>query len=304
MKKVLIFIGKTILVIIVLIIVFIVWQANKQVVSKDYNTRVTAGGDIEKQYLEYGKYEVSVFKKKTDDSLEKIYVYYPSELKTADKKYPAVVYSNGTGQKGRLYKHLYRHLASYGFIVIANDDPESYSGLPAEKSLSFILEENENNKSIFYQKVDLNNIGTYGHSQGGAAVFNTITAQQHSSLYKAAVSMSPTNEELADRLGWHFDLSKISIPVLVFAGTEGSFEIETVIPYEKMVSLYEKINVPKAMARKTGYQHGDTVTVMDGYVTARFMWQLQGDENAAKAFIGDDPELLRNSLYQDQRIDY
>ena len=39
----------------------------------------------------------------------------------------------------------------------------------------------------------------------------------------------------------------------------------------------------------------------DGYVTAWFMWQLQGDENAATAFIGNDPEILKNPLYQDQK---
>ena len=41
----------------------------------------------------------------------------------------------------------------------------------------------------------------------------------------------------------------------------------------------------------------------DGYVTAWFMWQLQGDEEAAKEFVGDKPELMNNELYQEQRID-
>ena len=41
----------------------------------------------------------------------------------------------------------------------------------------------------------------------------------------------------------------------------------------------------------------------DGYITAWFMWQLQNDDDAAKAFVGDTPELLTNPLYQDQRID-
>ena len=41
----------------------------------------------------------------------------------------------------------------------------------------------------------------------------------------------------------------------------------------------------------------------DGYVTAWFMWQLQNDPNAAKAFTGDTPELANNELYQEQRID-
>ena len=38
-------------------------------------------------------------------------------------------------------------------------------------------------------------------------------------------------------------------------------------------------------------------------VTAWFMWQLQGDDAAAKAFIGEKPELMDNELYQEQKID-
>ena len=32
------------------------------------------------------------------------------------------------------------------------------------------------------------------------------------------------------------------------------------------------------------------------------MWQLQGDEEAAKAFVGGDAEIMNNELYQDQHI--
>ncbi len=34
-----------------------------------------------------------------------------------------------------------------------------------------------------------------------------------------------------------------------------------------------------------------------------FMWHLQGDTEAAKALIGDSPELMNNQYYQDQRMD-
>ena len=40
----------------------------------------------------------------------------------------------------------------------------------------------------------------------------------------------------------------------------------------------------------------------NGYVTAWFMWHLQGDEEASKAFVRDNAEILGNKLYQDQRI--
>ena len=93
-----------------------------------------------------------------------------------------------------------------------------------------------------------------------------------------------TNEELADALGWHYDLEKVCIPVFIIAGTAGEFEIETVIPFEKLSDMYEKLDVPKAMARRTGAEHANTVTDADGYVTTWFMWQLQGDMETAEAY--------------------
>ncbi len=69
------------------------------------------------------------------------------------------------------------------------------------------------------------------------------------------------------------------------------------------MQIYDSIpdSVPKIMARGIDAEHGDMLSFADGYMTAWFMWQLQDDEEAAKAFIGDNAELLHNELYQDQQ---
>lgn len=56
------------------------------------------------------------------------------------------------------------------------------------------------------------------------------------------------------------------------------------------------------MARRSGADHPDMLTSVDGYMTAWFMWLLQNDEDAARAFTGDNAEILSNELYQDQQI--
>ena len=53
------------------------------------------------------------------------------------------------------------------------------------------------------------------------------------------------------------------------------------------------------MLRRNNADHGDMLYFVDGYMTAWFMWQLQNDEEAAKAFVGDNAEILNNTLYQD-----
>lgn len=70
----------------------------------------------------------------------------------------------------------------------------------------------------------------------------------------------------------------------MLAGTEGDFETQAVIPIEKMLAMYNKISSSKVMMRRIGAEHGQMLYFADGYVTAWFMWQLQGDEEAAKAF--------------------
>ena len=121
-------------------------------------------------------------------------------------------------------------------------------------------------------------------------------------VYKTAVALSPTHEETAHAFGWNYDLTKITIPVLMLAGTEGDFETQSVIPLEKMKEMYNKIDSTKVMMRRIGAEHGQMLYSADGYVTAWFMWQLQGDEEASKAFIGDNPEINSNTLYQDIQI--
>ena len=149
----------------------------------------------------------------------------------------------------------------------------------------------------------MSRIGLCGHSQGGAGVFSALTLTEHGNLYKTAVALSPTHEETAWALGWPYELEKITVPTLMLAGTSGDFETQMVIPHEKMIAMYEKLSCPKAMARRIGSEHGDMLYDADAYVTAWFLWQMKGDEQAAAVFAGDTPELKSNPLYQDQRID-
>ena len=151
------------------------------------------------------------------------------------------------------------------------------------------------------KKIDTDNIGISGHSQGGAGVFNTITDSHHSFLYKTAVSLSPTQTAGAALLKFPYDLQKTNIPILVLAGTEGDFETKMVIPLEAMDSMYSVITAPNIVARRIGADHGQMLYSCDGYVTAWFMWQLKGDMIASKAFANNQPEILSKPHYKNQQ---
>jgi len=303
MSKVLKIIGIIILIPIVLIIGLLVLLSFVPAVPKKYTKEVKTEGEIEAKYLRVGEYKVKSTKSKATELTKYNYVYYPEELERSNKKYPVVVVLNGTGVLHKKYKALFEHLASWGFIVVGNDDGCTGFGKSSDETIDYIKKANEDKDSVLYGKIDIDNIGITGHSQGGAGVFTAISIMEHKDEYKTAVALSPTHEETALAFGWNYDLTKINIPTLMIAGTQGDFETQAVIPIEKMINMYNKIPSLKVMMRRIGAEHGQMLYSADGYVTAWFMWQLQNDKEASKAFIGDNPEILKNGLYQDQKID-
>jgi dienelactone hydrolase len=305
MKKAIIIIGVVFLSIIVIAVAALKFLSSRPAAPKDYQQTTQTGGEIEATYLANGPYDVSVREDATLLNFGKFTVYYPSELETADKRYPVIVLCNGSGTPLSKYPAVAEHYASWGFIAIGTEEPHAWNAFGAEMSLRYLERWNENAqiedaKSVFYQKVDFENVGVVGHSQGGVGVINAITDTKHKYTYKTAVSLSPTNKELAHNLFWDYDASLVDVPILLISGAGGGDD--WVVTGEQLQAIYDDISSDKCMARRCDTAHGEVLYRPDGYVTAWFMWQLQGDEYAAQAFTGDTPELMTNSQYQDQKI--
>ena len=265
----------------------------------NYTQTVETGGPIEAAYLAPGPCAVEKWEVPAPEAdWGALVAYYPAELPAGDARYPVVVMVNGTGVGASRYPAVLEHLASWGFIVVGNDDPSTCSGDSADATLAWLLNENATPGSRFYGRVDQANIGICGHSQGGVGVFNAVNTQPHGGLYRCAVSLSPTDIEVAAALNMHYDPAPTRIPVLLLASSSGD-----VIQAAGMQQLYGVLSSPKVTARRIDVGHGEMLYTADGYVTAWFMWQLRGDAAAAAAFTGDAPELLQNPLYQDQQAD-
>ena len=271
-------------------------------VPEDYVSKVQTGGDIEAKYLKMGSHEVDYYEASAMMSFQKFELYYPKDIASMDKL-PVVVFVNGTGVKGSKYPALQKHLASWGFITIATEEEHAWNGFSAEMCVRYLKTLNtyqeDRKENIFYGKIDMDNIGITGHSQGGIGVINAVTDQKHSDVYKAVVILSSTETDIAKAFLWESDSSLIHTNTLMFAST-GQTD-SNIAPLENIQKTYQNISddVMKVMARRNGCDHGEMLYYADGYVTAWFMWQLQGDETAAGAFVGEDAELLANALYQD-----
>lgn len=308
MKKV----GKVILIIVIILTILFalgyfglkkLWKniLTAPMVPEKYIAEVTTGGDVEEKYMAAGSYEIGYFEADYAENadIKKIEIWYPKELETSGEKYPVVVFVNGTGVAASRYKPVFEHLASWGFIAIGNEDPSTWEGKKADATLSWLLAANEDETSIFYHRVDTNNIGITGHSQGGVGVFHAINETEHKELYKCAVSLSPTQEDMAEALKMPYDSSKTAIPVMILAGAPND-----VISLEGLNDMVKKISAGVVAARRSNTDHGQMLYSGDGYVTAWFMWQLQGDETAAAAFLGENAEILHNANWQDVMINF
>lgn len=318
MKRGLKIVGIAILVIAVLIVLVVVFSqvknyihSQKQWLDEDYYTQFQSDSLLEKKYAGLGKYSVSSKVVKSEDkAIGNIRIWYPTELESKMEKYPVVFVTNGSNTAALNYEPCFERLASWGFIVVGNDDRQTGTGESASKMLDYMLEQNVDSDSIFYGKVDEENIGITGYSQGGAGALRVVTEYDNSNQYKAIFTGSASYSLLAKNMGWEYDMTKVTIPYFMTAGTGTSddrgikdinVEFGGVAPLVSLIENYDTMtgDIFKVRARVTGAEHEEIQMKTDGYMTAWMLCQLQGDEEAGKVFIGENAEILNNPNWQD-----
>lgn len=285
--------------------------------NKTYWNYVESDKPIEKKYIALGDKEVSEYAT-SSSKYGKFEIWYPSEMKDNSEKYPLVIMANGTGIKASQYTEVFKHLASWGFIVAGNEDENSRSGASSEATLNYVLQLNNEKGSVFYGKVDVDNVGIAGHSQGGVGALNAVTEQLGGSSYKAIWTASATSRAVADELnkkesGWTCFPDKLKIPVFMVAGTgmadAGNVnnytttvkdgETQGICPLWWLNECYAAVqNETKIIARRKDTDHGDMLRWADGYMTAWFCYWLKG-EASADFFSGSNAEILSNKNWQD-----
>ena len=287
------------------------FESKKPVISEGYYKDFKSSAELELKYSVPGPYEISSYIFDIDDkSIDKIRVWYPSELENESKKYPMIMVVNASNVQAYKYEPFFAKLASWGFIVVGNDDGQTGTGESSAFTLDYVLNVGENN--ILYKKVDEDNVGILGYSQGGAGAIRAVTEFQNGSIYKAIFTGSAAYPYLAKNMGWEYDSAKISIPYFMTAGTGKSddsgknpeTEFGGVCPFSTLVDIYNSISndTEKVIARVVGAEHEDMLLRTDAYMTAWFLYQLQNDNEAAKIFVGSNPELLQNDNWQDVMI--
>ena len=155
MKKAIKIVLVILLILVILVVVFVMALGKMAKERNDnYYKYTNPVGEIETKFTPMGSSDVSsVEYKSNNEQIGRFVVYYPTQLENETKKYPVVLWANGTGSKSDTYTSFLKHLSSWGFIVISNDDENTRTGESLNAGIDLLIEENENADSVMYQKI-------------------------------------------------------------------------------------------------------------------------------------------------------
>lgn len=246
---------------------------------------------VEQKYHATGPYTV------TYDTIDGIHAFIPDV--PLEPSLPLVVMVNGTGLKALDYAPVFEHLASWGFVIIGNDDTSAWNGRSALASLETALRHNNDRSSPLFQRIDHQRIGVVGHSQGAIGAINAASADRR---FRVLYAASCPQASLARKLRWTYSVADVHVPTMMTAGT---WWIERQIsPLASLEHLANELpaSTPMLMGRLKGIEHRYVLHQGDAYMTAWLRYWLANDSQAAPAFWGDCPEILDNSRWIDVKI--
>ena len=240
---------------------------------------------------------------KEEANLKAHTVFVPQDLSKFNKKnsLPVLVWGNGACSNSPFehYKFL-NEIASYGFIVVATGyipmTDEWYRGPMSTteqqiESIDWVIAQNADKNSPYYEKIDVKNIAVAGMSCGGLqTLFNCadpriktlmicnsgLFNQENASSAVGGMPMPPKSK-----------LKEIHTSIIYILGGPED------IAYQNGMDDFHRIDHVAACAANLPVGHGGTYAQPHGgefsvVALAWLQWQLKGDQTAAKMFKGKD----------------
>ncbi len=199
-------------------------------------------------------------------------VFYPSELKKTNKKYPVISWANGTGCPTWTYYYLLEMLAQGGYIVVADSNVMTADGTSQIDSIDYIIGKNGDPSSKFCGRADTAKIGVCGHSQGGRSCINAAQADPRIRCVVSIAGSSSVKEA-----------SGLGVPCLFFAGANDLIVVASVW----CKPSYNAVAGRAAYASLKGGIHISCMInpkLYSGYTLDWFDAYLKNDADARKVF--------------------
>ncbi|MBF6329453.1 alpha/beta hydrolase [Nocardia transvalensis] len=251
-------------------------------------------------------------------------VWYPTDLGAHGVHHPIITWGNGTNAVPSQYDYLLRHLASWGFVVIATENRNTGSGADIAGAVRFLIEQAADPSSIFHDRLNTEAVGAMGHSQGATGVLNAMIGS--GGAIKTAVATELPAQAFCGSPERCTDTHRLSSGSVLFVNGSSDALIS---PSEQLPGLpglqsnrayYEATpaSVTKAWGTLNGPNHNDIQGQPDcaqaskpcttgvygylGYPTAWLVARLWGCGAAGQGFIPGSGEFYRPNPYWANQI--
>jgi len=211
--------------------------------------------------------------------------YSPTSLGSQGcTRHPVILWGNGTGASPSTYDGLLRHFASHGFIVAAANTANAGSGQEMLAGLSNLATFNSQSSSRFFNRVDLDNVGSTGHSQGGGGAMEAAEDTRVDTTFP----LQPWLGEGGNLTGTAFLMAGENDSIVSSSSVEADFN--------------DADHIPAAFGELDGASHFAPIGNGGGFrgaATAWARWQLMGDTNGRGLFVGANCGLCTSSAWSD-----
>lgn len=271
---------------------------------------------IELKYYAQGSWAVTVARGAAccDSKGNKFDLYYPTNLGANGFMHPILTWGNGSFGSPNQYDYFLTHMASWGFVVIATEDSETGLGQTIVDGANFMVQANADPTSMFHNKLNVSQIGSFGHSQGAGGAINALL--KSAGVIKTVLLIElpaqiwctngpncPDVRQITSGSVFFIDGSA-DIPISPPTQTPGTPGLQSIQAYYAAVPN----STIKVKGTLLGPNHNDVQGQPDcshasipcingvygylGYPTAWFMFQLQGDPVARGAFANGTGEMF------------
>ncbi|HVZ34728.1 MAG TPA: hypothetical protein VG963_20005 [Polyangiaceae bacterium] len=220
-------------------------------------------------------------------------LYYP-EGGAPDERFPLLTWGDGTFTSPTFYEHLINHVVSYGFIVVGSNSADVGTGKEMLQAVEWALAQDQDANSPIHGKIDREQIGAFGHSQGGSGTVETGKDPRIRAIAPlSGVPLQNTEQEV----------SMVQCPTF-YITTAGDIATP-----ESVQAAYDATQTPAVFGVTNGGNHDEYADVEDdpggllsafagltsndgkrtrAAVAAWFDWQLKGRDELRALFVGDD----------------
>jgi len=228
-------------------------------------------------------------------------VYRPEDLAPFGDglKLPIVLWGNGGGAaSSRAYRPFLAEVASHGFLVVAIGPAEAGKGGTSKSAdllvgLDWAVAQNE--KGGYAGKLDTKKVAAMGHSLGGLQALEVSSDPRITTAVLWNSGVLPGGKSLGPKVS-RDDLNKLKVPLAYVIG--GPKDIAAKNAEDDYAAIKE---LPVFLA-SSDVGHGGTFGQKHGgsfgpVGVAWLKWQLKGDKDAAKLFLGDPPGLAAEKAW-------